>query len=123
MATPSAVTEITSKAQFDELIKNTPYVALQAHATWCGPCKAISPIFNKHANELKSDKVAFAKFDTDNVPDLAFELGVRSIPAFYFFENGDKGDTLLGAVPPKLKAAVEGLAAKADDTLKTDENF
>ncbi|KAF4961043.1 hypothetical protein FSARC_10277 [Fusarium sarcochroum] len=128
----SAVTEITTKAQFDELIKSTPYVALQAHATWCGPCKAISPIFNKHADALKSDKYVFAKFDTDDVPDLAFELGIRSIPAFFFFENGDKTDNLAGAAPPKLKALVEDYAAKANGSaeekpaegaLKTDENF
>ncbi|KAF4450326.1 thioredoxin 1 [Fusarium austroafricanum] len=134
MAAPSAVVEIKTKAQFDELIKTTPYVALQAHASWCGPCKAISPIFQKQATEHKSDKYAFAKFDTDDVPDLAFELGIRSIPAFFFFANGDKDSDLLGAVPPKLKAAVEGYAAKAnaggdaakpaeENTLKTDENF
>ncbi|KAF5596164.1 thioredoxin 1 [Fusarium pseudocircinatum] len=133
MAAPSAVVEIKSKAQFDELVKNTPYVALQAHASWCGPCKAISPIFNKQAAEHKSDKYAFAKFDTDDVPDLAFELGIRSIPAFFFFENGDKASDLLGAVPPKLTTAIKTYADKAtggaaekpaeENTLKTDENF
>ena len=135
MASPadSPVHNITSKAQFDELVKTTPYVALQAHASWCGPCKAISPIFNKQAVEHKSDKFAFAKFDTDDVPDLAFELGIRSIPAFFFFENGNKDSDLMGAVPPKLTAAIGGYAAKAkggaeekpaeENTLKTDENF
>ncbi|KAF4341260.1 thioredoxin 1 [Fusarium beomiforme] len=132
MAAPSVV-EIKTKAQFDELVKSTPYVALQAHASWCGPCKAISPIFNKQAAEHKSDKYAFAKFDTDEVPDLAFELGIRSIPAFFFFENGDKDSDLLGAVPPKLTTAVKSYADKAnggtaekpaeENTLKTDENF
>ncbi|KAM0342958.1 hypothetical protein ACHAPU_008988 [Fusarium lateritium] len=130
MAAPSAVIEITTKAQFDELVKTTPYVALQAHAVWCGPCKAISPIFNKQAIANKSEKFAFAKFDTDEVPDLAHELGIRSIPAFFFFEDGDKASDLLGAVPPKLTAAIKGYADKAnppaaaeESTLKTDENF
>ncbi|KAL4723847.1 hypothetical protein ACLX1H_009492 [Fusarium chlamydosporum] len=123
----SPVTEITSKAQFDEL----------AHASWCGPCKAISPIFKKQAEKHTSDKYAFAKFDTDDVPDLAFELGIRSIPAFFFFENGDKASDLMGAVPPKLTAAIETYAKKLEggaapaaeekpaeeNTLKTDENF
>ncbi|KAL6921560.1 hypothetical protein ACHAPO_004748 [Fusarium lateritium] len=135
MAAPSdsVVVEITSKAQFDELVKKTPYVALQASASWCGPCKAISPIFKKQAAEHTSEKFAFAKFDTDDVPDLAFEMGIRSIPAFFFFENGNKDSDLLGAVPPKLTAAIGGYAKKAkggdeekpaeDNTLKTDENF
>lgn len=133
MTAPSAVVDIKSKAQFDELVKNTPYVALQAHASWCGPCKAISPIFKKQADEHTSEKFAFAKFDTDDVPDLAFELGIRSIPAFFFFENGDKDSDLMGAVPPKLTKAISGYAEKAkggaeekpaeDNTLKTDEAF
>ncbi|KAG5665794.1 hypothetical protein KAF25_009919 [Fusarium avenaceum] len=132
----SDVTEIKTKAEFDELVKTTPYVALQAHAAWCGPCKAISPIFAKQAKENKSEKFAFAKFDTDDVPDLAFELGIRSIPAFFFFKDGDKDSDLLGAVPPKLTAAIKGYVEQAqgggaaaaeekpaENTLKTDENF
>ncbi|KAK7427247.1 hypothetical protein QQZ08_006183 [Neonectria magnoliae] len=135
-----SVVDITTKAQFDKLVEENPYVALQAHASWCGPCKAISPFFTKHADALaKPNAVAFARFDTDDVPDLAFELGVRSIPAFYFFEKGDKSGSLQGANPPALKKSVEELAAKATDApaasadapaekpkdapLKTDENF
>lgn len=124
-----SVIDIKTKTQFDELIRSTPYVAIQAHATWCGPCKAISPFFQKHADKNSQEgKYAFARFDTDDVPDLAFELGISSIPAFYFFENGDKGDSLKGANPPALQKAIEGYAQKASSTdndgaLKTDEKF
>lgn len=137
-----SVIEIKSRAQFNELIDKTPYVAIQAHATWCGPCKAISPFFTKHADALAiPDKYVFAKFDTDDVPDLSFELGIRSIPAFFFFENGTKDADLVGPIPPKLKVLVETYSAKAkggaaepaaekpaeekkeENTLKTDENF
>lgn len=118
-----SITDITSKSQFDELLKSHPYVAIQAHATWCGPCKAISPIYNKAAVEKLSaagadSKIAFARFDTDDVPDLASELGIRSIPAFFFFENGDKADSLAGANPPALKAKIDKLGG-----LPSDENF
>ncbi|KAL6814900.1 thioredoxin M-type [Trichoderma sp. SZMC 28015] len=120
-----AVIDIKTKAQFDELTKATPYVALQAHATWCGPCKAISPMFNKHAEAFSNDKYTFARFDTDEVPDLAFELGIRSIPAFFIFENGDKADTLTGANPPALQKLTAAVAekAKAAGELNTTEDF
>lgn len=133
-----SVVELKSRAEFNKLLEENPYVAIQAHASWCGPCKAISPFFAKHADALsKPNGYAFAKFDTDDVPDLAHELGIRSIPAFFFFENGDKTDSLAGANPPALKKAVEGLSEKlaatapapaAEETkegeaLKTDENF
>ncbi|VUC32138.1 unnamed protein product [Clonostachys rosea] len=113
MAAESPVVDIKSKAQFDELISKTPYVAIQAHATWCGPCKAISPIFAKHAATNASDTFTFARFDTDEVPDLSFELGIRSIPAFFSFENAEKGQSLAGANPTALKNLVEGLAQKS----------
>ncbi|PHH61599.1 hypothetical protein CDD81_8114 [Ophiocordyceps australis] len=107
----SSVTDIKTKTQFENLIKDNPYVALQAHATWCGPCKAISPIFQKHADSFKT--LVFARFDTDEVPDLAHELNIRSIPAFFFFENGEKTSNVAGATPPSLEKAVKDLAAKA----------
>lgn len=108
------VVQITSKAQFDTLIQSTPYVAVQASASWCGPCKAISPMFVKHSDALGvENQYAFAKFDTDDVPDLAFELGVRSLPTFYFFEQGTKADySVTGANPPALKKTVEEVADK-----------
>ena len=124
-----SVIDITSKSQFDELLKSHPYVALQAHATWCGPCKAISPLYTKNATEKlaaegAAEKLAFAKFDTDEVPDLAFELGIRSIPAFFFFENKDKVDTVTGANPGALKARIEKMSEEANkNTFSTTENF
>ncbi|KAJ6783332.1 hypothetical protein PWT90_08683 [Aphanocladium album] len=109
-----SVVDIKTKAQFDELVKKTPYVALQAHAVWCGPCKAISPFFGKFATSLSvPEKYTFARFDTDEVPDLAFELGVRSIPAFFFFEKGDKTSDLTGPKPPVLQKSLEDLSTKA----------
>ncbi|KAG5933396.1 hypothetical protein E4U53_001008 [Claviceps sorghi] len=121
------VITLTSKAEFDALLKSTPFVAVQASASWCGPCKAISPIFERHSDALAVENTyAFAKFDTDNVPDLAFELGVRSLPTFVFFENGNKTEgTLTGANPPVLEKRVHELAdkAKSGGALSTNEDF
>lgn len=118
------VIEIKDKAQFDELLKTHSTVAIQAHATWCGPCKAISPFFEKHAdqNDDIADKYAFVKFDTDEVPDLAQELGIRSIPAFFIFEDGEKVDNLSGANPPALQKLVSTYAEKARG-VSTNEDF
>lgn len=119
-----SVVEITNKAEFDQLVKSTSYVALQAHATWCGPCKAMAPIFNKQAGEHAAEgKYAFARFDTDEVADLAQELGIRSIPAFFFFENGEKVDNLAGANPPALTKLVQQYGTKAKGELDTSADF
>merc|ERR1712054_420751 len=103
-AAAMSVQDITSKAEFDALLKASPYVALQATATWCGPCKAISPIYNKLAESNKdaAANAKFVRFDIDADSDLTQELGIRSVPAFFFFENGEKADSVVGANPPAL---------------------
>lgn len=113
-----SIVDISTKSEFDALLGTHRFVALQAHATWCGPCKAISPIFTKFATELLSShdlggRVAFARFDTDEVPDLTFDLGIRSLPTFVFFRDGDKTDALAGANPPALKKLIEGMGEAA----------
>lgn len=119
--------EITSKKQFDDLVAKTPFVALQAHATWCGPCKAISPIFEGLSKDLAvENQYAFAKFDVDDVSPLASELGISSIPAFFFFKNGEKETALRGANPKALQEAAKHLGEQAAAEAKafsTTENF
>lgn len=104
-----SVTEITSRSQWNDLVASTPYVALQAHAKWCGPCKAIAPLFDKHAAALGSPSFTFARFDIDDVGDLAQDLGIASVPAFFFFEKGDD-------VPEKVRGANPGALKKMVDT-------
>ncbi|KAF4119823.1 thioredoxin 1 [Geosmithia morbida] len=114
------VTNITSKADFDALTQKHAHVALQAHASWCAPCRAMIPIFNKQTGDALAvstgDNLAFARFDTDEVPDLASELGIRSIPAFFFFDGGVKSESLVGANPSALKTSIEKMTEAATTT-------
>lgn len=54
-------------------------------------------------SEEYKDKIYFAKFDVDALPDLAQELGIRAMPTFILFQDGDKADDFLGANPAGLK--------------------
>lgn len=105
-----SIVNIASKADFDALIRENR-VVLQAQATWCGPCKAMLPYFEQEAKDHSEDGVTFARFDTDEVGDLAVELGIRSIPAFLAFEGGQRTDSITGANPPALKKMVESIIA------------
>jgi len=56
--------------------------------------------------------VHFIKLDVDEVPDVAQELGIRAMPTFLIFKDGEKVGEIVGANPPALKAAIEKAAGE-----------
>ncbi|KAL2019844.1 hypothetical protein VTK56DRAFT_9106 [Thermocarpiscus australiensis] len=94
---------VATREEFKETIAKNPVVIVDAFATWCGPCKAIAPQIAKWSEDPAfKDKIHFTKFDVDAVPDLAQELGIRAMPTFLFFKDGEKVDEFLGANPPAI---------------------
>jgi thioredoxin len=65
-----------------EYLGNKPAI-VDFYASWCGPCRAISPILEELAKEY-GDKIVIYKVDVDASPDLAQAFGIRSIPAVLF---------------------------------------
>ena len=74
-------------------------------ATWCGPCQRIAPTFEALADEY-AETAVFVKVDVDELPGLASELGVMSMPTFLFFRGGDVIHTLRGADEKALREQV-----------------
>ncbi|XP_047176775.1 TPR repeat-containing thioredoxin TDX isoform X1 [Vigna umbellata] len=64
-------------------------------ATWCGPCRFISPIYTSLAE--KHPKVVFLKIDIDEARDVAASWNIRSVPTFFFVKNGKEVDSVVGA--------------------------
>jgi hypothetical protein len=65
--------------------------------------RILTRTFDSWAQEEEyKGKTYFAKFDVDAVPELAQELGIRAMPTFVFFKNGEKVDEVVGASPPAL---------------------
>ena len=100
-----AVVEIKEN-EFDEVVlKNDKPVFVDFYATWCGPCKMMSPILEQLSEE-KQD-VVFAKVDVDDAERLAILYGISSIPCMILFKNGEEADRVVGAVPKqKLEQVV-----------------
>jgi thioredoxin 2 len=73
-------------------------------ATWCGPCRAMAPIFEQAADQLEPD-VRLAKVDSDAAPDLATRFAVRSIPTLLLVRHGREIARTAGVMPlPQLVA-------------------
>lgn len=76
---PDKTVPATSTAHFDKLVSSSTYTIVDFHATWCGPCKTIAPVFHALAEkEARPGKLQFVKVDVDAVQDVARRFGVSA---------------------------------------------
>mmetsp|Transcript_5682 Transcript_5682/g.15924 ORF Transcript_5682/g.15924 Transcript_5682/m.15924 type:complete len:99 (-) Transcript_5682:107-403(-) len=88
-----------------------PKAVLYFTAQWCGPCRAIAPVFDKLEAE-HGEGVTFAKVDIDALPDAAGLERIQSVPTFVFIEGGEAVERFSGADRDRLTASVEDLAER-----------
>lgn len=86
------IIEINEK-ELEEKIKSSK-VLIDCYATWCGPCRLLSPIIDELSEELK--EISFYKIDIDNAPNVVSKYGIMSIPTLLIFENGKLKKELVG---------------------------
>ncbi|KAL3906931.1 MAG: hypothetical protein SGILL_009079, partial [Bacillariaceae sp.] len=74
---------------------NRKLVVIDFTASWCGPCKAIAPLYKELSEEF-GDDVVFLKVDVDENPDTAAKYSVSAMPTFVFISSGSVVDRLMG---------------------------
>ena len=92
-----AVVTITKENFAQEVLQSEKPVLLDFWASWCGPCRMLSPIVDEVAEERTDVKVG--KVNVDEQPELAGEFGVMSIPTLLVFEQGKLVRQAVGARP------------------------
>ena len=107
MANESGLLQVNDKNFTAEVLQSDIPVLVDFWATWCGPCRAISPIVEDLAKEF-SGRVKITKLNVDENPSTPSQYGVRGIPALILFKEGKVLDQIVGSVPKaRLKALIE----------------
>ena len=94
-----------NKAGFDKAMEGDDLVMADFWATWCGPCKMLTPVVEQLAGQYDG-KAIIGKVDVDENPDLAAQFAVMSVPTVIFFKNGKEIDRKVGAMPASAYSAV-----------------
>ena len=92
------VYEIKDENFEEEVLKSDKTVLVDVFATWCGPCKMMSPIIDEIANEM-GDSVKVGKVDSDENPEICTKYGIMSIPTILVIKNGKVVKSFIGVTP------------------------
>jgi thioredoxin 1 len=78
-----------------EVLQSDRPVLVDFSAVWCGPCQRQLPIIEKFASDNKQ-RVKVCKVDVDDAPQIAAQLGIKSVPSILLFNSGKKIDSKVG---------------------------
>ncbi|MGI5987844.1 MAG: thioredoxin [Dysosmobacter sp.] len=87
-------------SEFKSVVDAAPLAMVDFWASWCGPCKMLSPVIDSLAQQFEG-KVMVGKVNVDEEPELARQFGVMSIPTVVFLKNGKEVDRKVGVMPPE----------------------
>lgn len=104
-STSTDVTEIRDMEMFTKFTDAEKPSIVDFYATWCGPCKAIAPVFDKLAKAVP--EAQFARVDVDEAHDVAGRNNITAMPTILFFKHGEITNTIIGADLQKLVKLIE----------------
>ncbi len=107
-----AITHINPE-NFDEIVKESKLpVLIDFWAPWCGPCQMMGPVFEEISNDY-TDKLIFAKLNTEEHPELTLSFGIQGIPALILTKEGKEIDRIVGFAPKDvLKSKIDQILNK-----------
>jgi thioredoxin 1 len=98
MSSVSSVSNVSDTNFQQEVLDSNLPVLVDFWAPWCGPCRMVAPVVDEIATQYE-DRVKVVKLNVDDNAQIATQYGIGSIPTLMLFKNGQKIDTVVGAVP------------------------
>ncbi|KAF4573527.1 hypothetical protein EYR40_003384 [Pleurotus pulmonarius] len=99
--------------EFQKIINSGEPVVIDFWATWCGPCRMISPILEQLSDSPDVSKVQFYKVDVDEAEEISQNQQIKAMPTFRLYKDGKVVKELVGANPGALQALVSDGASLA----------
>ena len=93
--------KIATNTTFAELLQDEKLVVVDFWATWCGPCRMLSPLLDEVEKEME-DKITVVKVNVDDADEVAMQYRIMNIPTLLFFKNGQIVDKTVGALPKNV---------------------
>lgn len=93
--------ELTEQ-NFNEFIGQNKLTLVDFWGVWCAPCRMILPTLEEISNEVSTDVLEIGKLNVDDHRSVATKYGIRSIPALFFFKDGEIVDKIVGAQPKSV---------------------
>ncbi len=90
--------KVITSTNFQEFLQEPGLLVIDFWATWCGPCRMLSPIVDELAAEYEG-RVTVAKCNVDDCEDIAAQFGIRNIPTIIFVKDGAVVDRTVGVLP------------------------
>jgi len=102
------IAEVSDASFESEVLENDRPVIVEFGADWCGPCRAVSDLVEE-LTETHADGLHVVHVDVDDNPKTPSNYGIKSIPTFLRFVDGEVVDRVVGAVPrPRLEQLFAG---------------
>jgi len=92
------VAPVSDKSFQADVLQSKEPVLVDFWAEWCGPCRAVGPVLEEFAGELKG-KLKIVKLNVDENPETAAKYQIQSIPTLMIFKNGELASRQIGAAP------------------------